>query len=658
MRKLLAILLLTYGACGFAQDENPKNVDSLMTVLSHQKESIAKCKTLNALADTFYRLDPEQGIKYADQALKLSSRIGYEEGIAYAKLYKGANLWLTGDNDKALKLYGEAEKLFEKLDDYCAVGLTQLNTGNVYGRNGKFPEGLDAFFKAIRMLEKCNGQKSTIYLANCYQNIGNIYNATESYQKALKNYDTSIALYKKTGDDVSIAMIMGSKGMILNKLERNGEALAIYKDAEKKLIALDQEVPLAYIRSWMGTVYIDLDQYDESIRSSESAFATISKIGDEDLVASTIQNMGHAYLLKAKKSNSPKDLALALENIQKALDMHKAQGNNERMIQDYSYLSDYYSLTKDYKKSLDAQVKFAIYRDSVFNFKNKQSLQNLEDERTIELRDKQIQLNKVTLESKERQKWFYLFGIAALLIIGGLVFLQSQNRKKTNEKLQLLNAELDTANKTKARFFSILNHDLRSPVANLISFLHLQKDSPELLDDQSKKRMETKTISSAENLLESMEDILLWSKGQMENFTPQPKKIAVSALFNDIQKHFSNIENVKILFENPGNESLLTDENYVKTILRNIVGNAIKALHNTPNATVILTATNNTISVSDNGPGGTSDQFRALYDEKEIVGIKTGLGLHLIRDLAKAINCKIAVDSNLGSGTIFTILFQ
>ncbi|WP_438499039.1 hypothetical protein, partial [Listeria monocytogenes] len=89
-------------------------------------------------------------------------------------------------------------------------------------------------------------------------------------------------------------------------------------------------------------------------------------------------------------------------------------------------------------------------------------------------------------------------------IIGLLLFRQNQNRKKTNQKLQVLNQELDEANKIKARFFSILNHDLRSPISNLIHFLHLQKENPELLDEETAARMQTKIISGAENLLSSM----------------------------------------------------------------------------------------------------------------------------------------------------------
>ena len=200
---------------------------------------------------------------------------------------------------------------------------------------------------------------------------------------------------------------------------------------------------------------------------------------------------------------------------------------------------------------------------------------------------------------------------------------------------------------------------MRSPVANLIHFLHLQKDSPELLDEETKKRMQNKTISGAENLLCSMEDILLWSKGQMENFKPHPQKIAIEVLFEETQKHFSSNENIQLSFENPENIILNTDENYLKTIIRNLTGNAIKALDKTSNGKIIWKAWQENeaqyLSISDNGPGGTQEQFKALYDDSEVIGIKSGLGLHLIRDLATAINCKIEVSSKPDSGTTFTI---
>jgi tetratricopeptide (TPR) repeat protein len=163
---------------------------------------------------------------------------------------------------------------------------------------------LDSFLQAVRKFEKCSSTKTTFYRANCYQNIGNIYNATENFKKALTNYDQAIGLYEKVpGQEISLAMNIASKGMVYNKMGKNQEALEIYKLAEKKLIALNETVSLAYVKSWMGTTYLDLHQYDKSIESSQSAFETINKIGDQNLIASTIQIIGHAHLLKGIEAN-------------------------------------------------------------------------------------------------------------------------------------------------------------------------------------------------------------------------------------------------------------------------------------------------------------------------------------------------------------------
>ncbi len=64
------------------------------------------------------------------------------------------------------------------------------------------------------------------------------------------------------------------------------------------------------------------------------------------------------------------------------------------------------------------------------------------------------------------------------------------------------------------------------------------------------------------------------------------------------------------------------------------------------------------LSITDNGPGGSVEKFKALYDDTEVVGIKTGLGLHLIRDLAKAIHCEIEIIIEERKGTTIILNFD
>ena len=468
-------------------------------------------------------------------------------------------------------------------------------------------------------------------------------------------------LSKIKNKEVQVALNIANIAIIYQKKNELPKAIQYYKLAENKLKSFADVFALATVNSWMGSAYLKTKELDLSIEKLSKALEYLKKVKDKELISSTTQNLGYAKFMKGSQSNDESLINDGYKKIITSIELYNELGNHEGLMKSYKYLSEYYTYKKSFEKALEYHKLYSVYNDSVFNFNNKQSLQNLQNQRTIELNNKEIELNKITLENKEKQKWFFIAGLAFLVIIGGLLFYQSRNRQKTNEKLQELNAELDEANKAKTRFFSILNHDLRGPVANLVFFLQLQKESPEMLDEESIKRMQDKTMAGAENLLVSMEDILQWSKSQMENFKPQPQQFQISTLFEDTKKHFSSVENIDFQFENPSNLALVTDENYLKTIVRNLTGNAVKALTNVQNPTIVWNAFQENgatiLSITDNGKGASQDEFKALYDDNEVVGIQTGLGLHLIRDLAKAIDCKIEVKSNLKEGTTFTLIF-
>jgi len=61
------------------------------------------------------------------------------------------------------------------------------------------------------------------------------------------------------------------------------------------------------------------------------------------------------------------------------------------------------------------------------------------------------------------------------------------------------------------------------------------------------------------------------------------------------------------------------------------------------------------LTITDNGPGVQPQQMEALYNKNAVVGTKQGQGLHLIRDLAKAIQCSISFRPAPDSGTCFIV---
>jgi signal transduction histidine kinase len=635
-----------------------KAIDSLISLLSMKTVEIDKIKIHNLIAHEYIDFNPSQGIIYANKGLQLSEKIKWNDGIALSFRNIGQNYVSLGNFKKAdltyerATIFAESKVNIAKL--FAAKGALELKKSN-------FSKALDYFFKSLKINEEI---KNNSAIAESYAGLSLTYSFLRENKKSLFYNKKSLLLNEKLnlkGNICENLILMGNIYRDDNK--QYTLALTYFFKALEIATKIENKNTVARLNSEIVNIYQFQDKYDLALKHIYLGKKASQETNDFYLINSLKLQEGLIYLLQFEQDslNSKKKTLLAKAEtlLFEAFEAFKKSKDNYNISVCYDTLTYLYQLQNKDKEATLMALKFAAIKDSIFSEKSKQTIKNLEDQRTIELKNKQIEINKITLDNQEKQKWFYVTGIGLLCIVGGLLFYQSRNRKKTNQKLQSLNFDLDQANKTKIQFLSILNHDLRSPVYNFIHFMQLQKESPELLDKETKNDIETKTISSAENLLASMEDLLLWSKGQMDNFKPQPKTISVQSLFDDTKNHFASEEKMQILFENPNNIQIVTDENFLKTIVRNLTGNAIKALDNRPNATIVWRAymleSKTYLSITDNGSGANQDQLKALYDDTEVVGIKTGLGLHLIRDLAKAIDCDIKVDSKEGLGTTFVL---
>jgi len=625
MKKILLYLIFSLGMHAQETDvNNQQKIDSLLRVLATTRIDSVKIKSLLKLEYCYRYTDFRKGLDFAEEALRLSKKTKWDKGLAISYNNIGNSYLDRGKHSEAIDYY-------LKSLDYSAKFLknrhiTLMNISNIYLREKNFVLSQKYINESYQIAKKTNDLET---LAFCYYQMGLIARDQHKNKEAKAFFEKSLTIFKKRNDLFQIAELTNFLAEVTtdykSKLDHLLESKAIWDSiAPDYISAVNNKINLS-------TTYLELYKNDE---------------------------LGKKFSRKSKAEL----LAEAEYMLKKAAQYSEESNVQQNLMDAYGRLAEVYDLKNQPREAHNYLVRHYSLRDSIFSQESKNKIARLESQKEIALRDKEIQLNKLTLKVKERQKWFYIGGILLLATIGALLFYQSSNRRKTNKKLQRLNIDLDQANKTKTRFFSILNHDLRAPVSNLVHFLHLQKENPELWNEENKKRLENKTITGAENLLTSMEDLLLWSKGQMENFMPQPKKLSIAKIFEDTGKHFSSEEKASIAFENPSDIELISDENYLKTIIRNLTGNAIKALEKTENPTIVWKAWKENekvyLSVSDNGPGINHEHFKALYDDKEVIGIKSGLGLHLIRDLAKAIDCEISVDSTESEGTIFMLKFN
>ncbi|MEH6679745.1 MAG: ATP-binding protein [Sediminicola sp.] len=601
-----------------------KEVDSLLGELPKASNDTIKARIYRSLYNILQYQDPDKAIGYAKKGLAVATKMKWEKGLT----------------------------------------IFNIDIGSFYNNTSDHALAIEHYLKALETITSLPSEGPLLY-----NNLSIAFAKEENLRMAETYAKKALASSIEINDSINISTSYDQLGLISIKKNERSKALRLFNKA-LQFNPLDETIQKATILNHLADIEPDLSKKRQlHLRSKEIwdrqdptfllAISNLMSLAENNLAV-----LQQDSLLKTSGLNmSPSELMDETKTLlHRSIKISRSSNIGQNLMHAYGLLSKLYAIEKVNDSAYYYLSENLVLYDSIFSQENKNKIAALESQKEIALRDKELLINRLILRTKERQKWFYIGGILLLGIIGALLFYQSKNRQRTNQKLQLLNTELDHANKIKTRFFSILNHDLRSPVANLIHFLHLQKDNPEMLDDATKKRMQSKTISGAENLLSSMEDILLWSKGQMENFRPEPTKVAVDQLFEDTKKVFSGYRNILFEYHNPDSIEIFTDENYLKTIVRNLTSNAINIFTTTKDPQIIWKAWQENglpyLSITDNGPGAAQEQFKALYDDREVVGIKSGLGLHLIRDLAKAIDCTITVDSRPNLGTTFILSFN
>lgn len=650
MKKLLLILLLT---CFFSSSYSqvPESKDSLLVFLKTKPKDTTYIVALNEYAFVMVQEGKmDEARKIIRQMDQLSKKFNFGPGFFKVMNMYGVIEYSNQNPEKAMVYFLKSKKLIQKYKLPKKFYQNLLNNiGIIYDQMGDRENATKFAVELINYQEKNN--LKPFRTSPYYQLAGNL-KFYKKYDEALHYYNKGLALEKEYKSLTGIAIAENNIGNLYDDLNNIPTAIQHYESGLQSAEEADYLLLQTDFLINLGRMH----RQQNNFTKSENYFRKAEKICIELEVTKPLkvvyQGLGDLYF-------SQKKYDLSEQYYLKSLEIAKTIEDTESSYTITQDMANLYEAKNDFKKAFYYKTSADALKDSINKLDIAKNTEDLLRKYEAGKKEQEIAIKNIQINNANKQQWYFIAGILLLFIIGGLLFYQSRTRKKSNEKLQLLNTELDQSNKVKARFFSILNHDLRSPVANLIHFLHLQKENPELLDEESRKRMENKTIVGAENLLNSMEDILLWSKGQMENFKPQPKKISVHSLFEDTKKHFSSIENIQITFEDSEHLHLVTDENYLKTIIRNLTSNAIKALEKTPNATIVWKSWQENeryyLSISDNGSGATQEQFKALYDETEVVGIKTGLGLHLIRDLAKAIDCLIAVETHADKGTVFVL---
>jgi signal transduction histidine kinase len=232
---------------------------------------------------------------------------------------------------------------------------------------------------------------------------------------------------------------------------------------------------------------------------------------------------------------------------------------------------------------------------------------------------------------------------------------------KVNERTR----ELSEANATKDKFFSIIAHDLRSPMIALQGVgqkleYFIKKDKQEKLLE-----MGSKIDQSIDQLNHLLNNLLNWAASQTGGIPHHPDTFDVNALIEEnivLYRSLADSKEVKVI-NNAEKINVHADVNAASTIIRNLLSNAIKFTPVGGQVTISIAQIEEQteICIKDEGPGMSADFRDSLFErhDKTISGTRGekgfGLGLKLCKEFVELNGGSIQVESTEGVGSMFIV---
>jgi PAS domain S-box-containing protein len=239
------------------------------------------------------------------------------------------------------------------------------------------------------------------------------------------------------------------------------------------------------------------------------------------------------------------------------------------------------------------------------------------------------------------------------------------DNKQNEQKLVKLNA-------TKDKFFSIVAHDLRNPIATFVSVSEMLMEDADQFEPQELQEIANQMHKDSKNTLLLLENLLDWSKTQSDEIKYQPTPLHLPDLCRQVVAQVelcALAKQIRVDYQDTVPDwTVSADQNMLKTVVRNLLMNAIKYTH--PGGQIHILASEydggNTllIQVRDTGVGMSEHQIQSLFSLPGERGRYTstpgtsheggsGLGLVICRDFIHKHGGNIWVESQPGIGTTF-----
>jgi len=589
----------------------------------------------------------EAHIEYLDEVLD-SAR--FPEMYAGYLDVRGGVMEQSGNMKEALNSYFQALSLFQKLEARINVATAYNAIGAIYDNLGMEVSALGFFQKGLAELDSTieQGTEKELY-ASILNNIGDVYFHQQEYEQAITNYSRSYNLFKSKNSDLQVIPIHN-----------------------------------------LGRTYAVRGEYSLALKQLFQAYEMDSALGEIEGMALDNLEIGKVYFAQGLIDSAVVHLQLAL-----------FQGNRiqswEVLDPSLEKLGELFYALGEYEIAVRYQTRHRELTDSLYQLQELSAVQALKAEyeqgvmaRELLRLEQTHELEEMRLDETNLQALSFVITFVLVLVVLGVMLWQYRSKandsqllnasndkleesnvalEEINQRLKKSEASLQEVNVTKDKFFSIISHDLKSPLNSLMGLLNILLKYGDSISQEERKELTQKVDGSVKALTNLLDNLLKWSLSQTNTIDYLPRILDLKAeVERTVQLTMLNADqkSIQVAVEIPLGTMIYADQDMVNFILRNLITNAIKFTYT--GGSIQIRAESNEehilLMVEDNGMGISEDNLKKLFRIDTTVSTKgtqnetgTGLGLLLIKEFVEKNQGTIRVKSEEGKGTVFTVRF-
>lgn len=666
MRKLLVLLVFASPFCVFGMSA----ADSLSLLLPSSKGE-EKINYLIRLYSTCPANDSACQLNYIREAIREAEKQQRPALVADALLLKGDTYFNFSEYHSAIGYYRLAIKNYQTSGKTGHVGDLYNNIGLSYYYLGEYAKAIESQIEAIKNFEQHGNDAD---LARIYINMGMVYNELADYESAMEYYRKASFISRKIAHPDRMGNSYNGLGTAFYNSGQLDSAKVYYRQALNLFRVSKNQERLAAAINNLGNIYLkENDSLKVGLAYYQQAYSIYDELGNQRNKVYVMEGMGGTY---CALGNHKKALEILTQGLRLAIENGYGYYITQLYYQDISWV---YEQMGEAEAALGAYKNFKLYLDSM---RQEELLFQTEAiEKKYEFSKNEALITKLNTEKKlatiqvEKEKAFRNLGIFAILILLVIIthvsFSNFQRRRinqelaDKNNQIEVHKNELELLNASKNKFFSIIAHDLKNPLHTVLGYSFLLYQEYDRFSDKERKKYAKDIYNSTNNIFRLLQNLLDWSRAQTGRLTYEPVYFDLTALstrITSLLKPVADEKNININNQMNGSLQVFAVPMMIETVIRNLIGNAIKFTPNGGSVTIAFRCDKEfvEVSVADSGIGIAPNELEQLFAIDSKIRNKgtnnedgSGLGLILCREFIALNKGLIWVESRPGKGSTF-----